>query len=621
MSKDSAWIPVRLSHLLRHCSVGAIVRGPDYLMVVMDIRRWTGPDGAVGGRPLRYVDQVRAALEIPQELREPPIAQVLSNGRADGVPIPALRFPSWMRCPRCGLLHLRPWHGLPEGEAPPRCRENQTAGLKTRRCKGHPPGLEQAPWILVHPDGHMADVPWHFLAHHEAKTPDQKQCGVDGQAPYLRLLDKTPGMARHRLRCERCGVESLFGDRIQIPYGRKRQQPWAEEKAELAEGAALAEVLEINDARVHQADSRSALVIPPESRIHKGSVLDRLYCNSQKREQIERARNPLARRGALRQIAAEFRCREADIEAALWEIERGYPLYGKQFTPGLLLETEYQALLEEIPGVADDEDFVTQHHTPAWKSLKAAFAGDAQPGRIIDRIDRLIAVNRLKEVMVLRGFRRLGQEQLLVPPDIVGEADWLPALELYGEGVFFALDEPRLALWETHPAVQARAEPVLRRFAHTAVRFRHEITPTPRFLLLHTLSHLLIRELETEAGYPAASLRERIYCTMGEVPMAGILVYVAVPDVVGSLGGLAELAAPERFLPLIAKVFDHAGWCSLDPVCSEHEGQGPGLLNRAACHACALVPETSCAYGNVLLDRGFIKGDARSGLPGFLDGV
>jgi hypothetical protein len=620
MSKASAWIPVRLSHLLRHCSVGAIVRGPDYLMTVKDIREWTDQYGNVGGRPIRYVDQVRAALEIQQELREPPIALVLGNGQLDGVPIPALRFPSWMRCPRCGLLHCRPWRGLPETEFP-HCRESLVSSLRTKRCQGNPPGLEQVSWILVHPEGHMADVPWHFLAHRDARTPDQKQCGADGQEPYLRLLDKAQGMARHRLRCERCGAESLFGDRIQISYGRQRQQPWTQEKAELAEGAEFAEVLEINDARVHQSANSSALVIPPESRIHKGSVLDCLYCNSQKREQIGRARNPLARRSALRQIAAEFRCREADIESALREIEQGYPLYGRQLTPGLLLEAEYQALMEEIPGVADDEDFVTQHHTPVWKSLRESFSEDAKPGRIVDRIDRLIAVNRLKEVLVLRGFRRLGQEQTLVPPDIVGETDWLPALELYGEGVFFALDESRLALWETRPEVQARAEPALRRFAATGVRFDHEITPTPRFLLLHTLAHLLIRELETEAGYPAAALRERIYCTAGDLSMAGILVYVAVPDVVGSLGGLTELAAPERFLPLIAKVFDHAEWCSLDPVCAEHEGQGPNLLNRAACHACALVPETSCAYGNVLLDRGFIKGDPRLGLPGFLDGV
>jgi hypothetical protein len=101
--------------------------------------------------------------------------------------------------------------------------------------------------------------------------------------------------------------------------------------------------------------------------------------------------------------------------------------------------------------------------------------------------------------------------------------------------------------------------------------------------------------------------------------MCGILIYVAVPDVVGSLGGLTELAEPKRFLPLLYNVFNHADWCSLDPVCSEHEGQGPHLLNRAACHGCALIPETSCAYGNILLDRVFIKGDRSMAIPSYLD--
>lgn len=120
----------------------------------------------------------------------------------------------------------------------------------------------------------------------------------------------------------------------------------------------------------------------------------------------------------------------------------------------------------------------------------------------------------------------------------------------------------------------------------------------------------MIRELDAEAGYPAASLKERLYCKTGEEPMAGILIYVAVADEEGSLGGLMELAKPERFLRLLTAAFDAASWCSLDPVCSEQEGHGPGLLNRAACHACALLPETSCSYGNVLLDRAFVKGAA-----------
>ena len=128
----------------------------------------------------------------------------------------------------------------------------------------------------------------------------------------------------------------------------------------------------------------------------------------------------------------------------------------------------------------------------------------------------------------------------------------------------------------------------------------------------------MIRELDAGAGYPAASLKERIYCATGNEPMAGILIYVAVPDEEGSLGGLMELAKPHRFLRFLTKAFESATWCSLDPVCSEQEGHGPDLLNRAACHACALLPETSCDHENVLLDRVFVNG-AGMDIPTFLD--
>lgn len=606
----SKLIPVRLSHLLRHCSVGAIVRGPDYLMTVKDIREWTDMSGNPAGEPIRYVDGVRSALGITQELREPPVAKELDTGRVEGVCVPAQRFPSWMRCPRCGLLHYKPWKGLSVGEKP-RCQESDP-----KKCKNKPQ-LEQAPWALIHVDGHMADVPWHFLAHpKEGKgAQDQQQCRRDFSEPYLRLIDK--GASSRQLHCERCKATSDFGHDLQIPYGKTCQQPWIKGEAEAVDGMAV--VLGINDARIHSPVTCNALVIPPESRIRKGSVVDRLYSSSPKLKQIEQARTPLARKVALSLIVSELRCSAQEIEAALSEISKGYPLYGQNITQANLLENEYQALCDELPDVKDNEDFVTRHHTHAWKALIENLPGGTKPGKIIKAVGHLIAVNRLKEIMVLRGFKRLGQEGEPVPPDIIGKSDWLPALELYGEGVFFSLDEDLLSRWESHSVLWERSNDFQRRFAATGLRFDPEVIVTPRFLLLHTLAHMLIRQLETEAGYPAASLKERIYCTTGKLPMSGILVYVAVPDVVGSLGGLAELAAPERFLLLLASVFDHAEWCSLDPVCSEHGGQGPSLLNRAACHACALIPEPSCAYGNVLLDRTFIKGDVATGIPAFLN--
>ena len=611
MSKKIELIPVRLSHLLRHCSVGAIVRSPDYLMTVMDIRKWTDKKMNPAGEPIRYVDGVRSALGITQELREPPIAKQRDNGTVDGACVPAQIFPSWMRCPTCGLLHYKPWKDLPINEKP-RCLESDS-----KKCKNKPQ-LEQAPWVLIHLDGHMADVPWHFLTHPKdgKGTQEQRQCRADWSKPYLRLIES--GASNRKLICtrERCAAKSEFGRDMQAPYGKLHQQPWIKEEADPTDGTAT--VLEVNDIRVHSPQTCNALVIPPESRIRKGSVVDRLYSSSSKRRLIEQAKYPFAINGALNQVAIELRCSIQQIEDALNELGKGYPLYGHTITQGILLENEYQALCDEKLNLADDEDFVTRHHSRAWKALVNSQPNGTKSSKIFKAISRVIAVNRLKEIMVLKGFKRLGHDGRLVPPDIKGESNWLPALELFGEGVFFSIEENLLCRWESNPAVSERSNDFERRFNATGLKFESEVIATPRFLLLHTLAHLLIRQLESEAGYPAAALKERIYSTAGKLPMSGILIYVAVPDISGSLGGLAELATPERFLLLLSSVFDHAEWCSLDPVCSEHGGQGPHLLNRAACHACALIPEPSCAYGNVLLDRTFIKGDDATGLPGLL---
>ena len=211
-------------------------------------------------------------------------------------------------------------------------------------------------------------------------------------------------------------------------------------------------------------------------------------------------------------------------------------------------------------------------------------------------------------------------DNYLIPPDIVGESNWFPAIELYGEGVFFSFNEKLLSEWEKLPGVKKRAQQINKKYENSAVNIPYIDDLTPRFLLLHTIAHLIIRELEYSAGYSASSLMERIYCSSDQ-QMAGVLIYTAVADIVGSLGGIIESAEPKEFLRILSSAFEHAEWCSLDPVCTEHEGQGLGRLNRAACHACALSPETSCKFKNVFLDRIFIRGSKKLNIPSFLDFV
>lgn len=599
---DKRHIPVRLSHLLRHCSVGAVVRGPEYLLVVRDTREWTDRSGSPAGRLISYVEQVKSAMEIDSDLREPPIASETKKG-VKGYCIPADIFPSWMRCLNqgCGALHYKPWRG------------NDDLRLICHLCeKGR---LEQVPWVLAHEDGHLADVPWHYLAHTQASRPEQVNCGRTWDAPYLRLQPRGPGQMT--LRCTVCAAVSHFDPKGRLSFNDNRQ-PWLRKRPESSDSPA--EILELNDTRLHLAVTQNALVIPPESRVRRGTVVDRLYASSDKLKRIQQAKTNLQKRQALRQIAREFQCTQSELEQAMTEIDGGYPLYGKQITKGLLLEGEYEALTDLIPELSDDEDFVPRHLSDQWRELVGAQERESKLAKIGGLIDLVVAIDRLKEIMVLKGFQRLGREGALVPPDIEGESDWLPALELYGEGVFFTLNEALLRQWESQTSVRTRANELARRYEASDFSFEPEVDVSPRFLLLHTLAHMLIKELESQAGYPAASLKERVYCsTIQEQPMAGILIYVAVPDVVGSLGGLSEQAKPQRLLNLLSRVFDHAEWCSLDPVCAEHQGQGPGLMNKAACHACALIPEPCCAYGNVLLDRLFVRGDRANGMRSVLD--
>ena len=593
-------LEVRLSHVLRDCSVGAIVQGEKLMVAVQDISRWyTGeppPD-----QEIRYVAQVRAALGIEQGVRlcEPPTGSVTEQG-VKGTSIPATRFPGWMRCPRrnCGLLHNKPWRGR-EVDTPLHCRD----------CGRE---LEQVPWVVAHSAGYLADVPWHLLAHRSGEgSPGSKSCEADWSEPYLRLVE---GKGHRSVRCTRCRAEGAMPRQLRFPQG-EWMQPWVGPPPP-TDPEELAWLLEVNDVRVHASWTSSALVIPPESRIRKGTVVDRLYGNSRFLADLHK---PDSRGRALRKIARELRCDEKDVEGAWRQIRSGYPAIDTIDRTVDLDRLEYGALIKAIEDFNEDEDFVTQHRTSDWKQLSRSLKGEAR--LVVDAVDRLIEVRRLKEITILRGFRRLGSD-VAIPPDLTGDASWLPALALRGEGLFFTLDEAMLKAWEDQSNLWLRAEGLRRRYEEYRPHgSAMEIGISPRFLMLHTLAHCLIRQLEAEGGYPAASIRERIYCGSDPSPMAGILVYVAVPDVIGSLGGLVELAEPMRFLRHMIRAFEAATWCSLDPICAGHAGQGPGLLNGAACAACALVPEPSCQHGNVLLDRTFVKGDSEQSISRLLDSV
>lgn len=626
-------IPTRWSHLLGYSGVGALVRAENVLFTVMDISYWTDKQGEPAGEPLWYVELLRATLGLDDKaLRQPPMAHLSEKDMVDGICVPAVRFPAWTRCPACGLLHHRPWDSRRDGEAAedqdPRCL----------RCESQP-RLRQVDWVLVHPEGGLQEVPWHFLAHPTAE--EAQQCRKTNPNAEL-FLQRDPTTGRWQLQCRTCRKRaSTFLPGQPLLNGRyTRLQPWQKREAGHGIPSKLPfSILEVSDPRLYLPTVQSALaVIPPECQIERGSVLDRLYRNSAARRKFDRFREGRPRLSLLMELSDEFGCTEGQVEEALAEIEKGWPLYGQTATRGQLPEKEYHALTVPIPDQHEGADFITEHRTDGLRSLPIHDKRANRAAAVRSAVNQLVAVRRLREVRIFRGFSRIEQgfddglhpnteersaalRSGWLPADLDNSKDWLPAIELYGEGIFFSLNEVILRRWQCQEGLAQRAETMDQRFRRAGLRLVNEppLPITPRFLLLHTLAHLMIRRLEAEAGYPAASIRERVYCAEGDAPMAGILAYVAVPDLAGSLGGLEELAVPSRFLRLLAGVFDHADWCSLDPVCAEHEGQGPSQLNRAACHACTLLPEPSCQFGNLLLDRVFIAGDLNGAIRPLLD--
>jgi hypothetical protein len=113
---------------------------------------------------------------------------------------------------------------------------------------------------------------------------------------------------------------------------------------------------------------------------------------------------------------------------------------------------------------------------------------------------------------------------------------------------------------------------------------------------------VLISQLIFDCGYGSSSLRERIYFSDEHPRMTGVLIYTAAGDSEGTMGGLVRMGLPSFLERSVARALDSARWCSSDPVCIESQGQ------LAACHSCALLPETSCEQQNRLLDRGVLIG-------------
>lgn len=622
-------ITVRQTKTIRECAVGAICRTASECFVPCDIRFWVDRNEKPIGRPIPLIrDHLKSFLEhkgFPDVnlLQSPTFAvvndRVTGQATIQGNRIPSVRFPSWMRCLQCGLLHYLPWlsHGPGQGKA-----AGSVDGLccSSDGCRGR---LEFVTWVLISAEGFLDDIPWSFLAHRDSRSA---ACGNPGGSLYLGRDNR----GRLTLQCRHCGAsaDNLNGIRNKLFFtglATMREQPWLKRHVPVSEMKELPVAVKLTDVRVHIPDVVGALDIPPESRIDENDVRARIsqldaWSFMKPLQAVDRNRC----RRLIKSTAILLGVSRETIHHALDDLEKGWPLAGRKprevTSADEMLAAEYQALCTCYDDFNENERFVTEHRTGPWKSLIQGMGLPSHYRNIADAVDRLVIVKRLREVQAFCGFFRKYRGVAPIRPGLDAPVDWLPACELYGEGIFFTLDEEQVHAWEQLPGCIDRSGLVSRRLERSAFR-NGPAVPSSRFILLHTIAHLIIKQLEFSAGYPVSSFKEKIFCSSGtSSPMSGILIYLVVPDKMGSLGGLAEHGKPANFLKLWLKAMEKAHYCSYDPICSEHEGQGPDQLNRAACHGCALLPETSCSYSNCLLDRQFVIG-SQPGIKGFMTHV
>ena len=225
-------------------------------------------------------------------------------------------------------------------------------------------------------------------------------------------------------------------------------------------------------------------------------------------------------------------------------------------------------------------------------------------------------LDKLRETRAFVGFSRVYTSASSTPTKrwkLISrtQKNWLPAVVVRGEGIFLVFDAVLLDDWDKRFGAlhRERLKQVnLNLQAQAQRRQAHVDAASPKFVLLHTFAHVLISQLVFDCGYGSSSLRERIYFSETHPQMSGILIYTAAGDSEGTMGGLVRMGEPGLLDQTIARALDRARWCSSDPVCIESPGQGPDSCNLAACHSCALLPETSCEQQNRLLDRGMLIG-------------
>lgn len=584
---------VRAAQAVMQYSVGAMVDFPDQTLVTANPEYWSGTAKI-------YDDRFAKALGVDRFAMPTNISYA--------------RFPEWYFCPKCRKFQpLKKWVSEYKKQAKTKLIESDEYMVKHMQCLNCYQDLVVARIVTVCERGHINDFPWVKWVHRKAR---KSVCGN----PLLKFktgASGTEGLEGLSISCS-CGASATLKGAFDTEGFEKLDKESGTEDFHCEGGhphklirekcACYPRTVQRGSSSVYFPVVYSSLVIPPyadklNARIEKSKAFAdciTIIEDEEPEDRIETIKKRLSKWAE--KIALEIGNDKTDIEHILYrkwleETDDEIDVSGVKYR-----SEEYSALSGEVStpsGALGDfsrENMnVVEYNLPHVKSIS-----------LIDKVrvvNALIGFSRINPVMnkTDKGFVHIKE------PD----TRWYPAYEVRGEGIFIELEQRDIDDWiQENPMVIKRAKHINDYYAASFIGKNHPRTITPKFIMLHTLAHLLIKQLSFECGYSIASLSERIYCAEEDdgKQMAGIFIYTASGDSEGTLGGLVRQGRSDAFPSILRKAIRNAQTCSNDPVCILSRGQGRESLNLAACHACGLLPETCCEERNGFLDRGLIVG-------------
>lgn len=614
----------RPSSLMFTFGPGSIMDLPHFTALPMGLddweRIWARRDGTPHIHAPKLLKAVREALG-PQvkELRPFPHQASTSKFSDEGrdLGIPAAVFPQWFRCTGCDLLapltHFEYTNTNPYRPDEAAFNHQNCPGRRGEKKRNTP--AVPARYLLACINGHLDEFPYDAWVHHGVPCPA-------GGTPTLKMLENTLGRgASATIVCASCDARRTMAE-AQGEVGQRKLPRCRGRHPHLnafdASGCGLEPTLMIVGAsNLWFPILRSVIVMPSDDAERHVALVDRL-----------------------RTIPPDALSLAAANPAALQGMAMMVGIDPKDVTPGALMAAAKKALGgDSADEPTTDASSPLDLLVPEWEYLRPLTGGTEQKDKasglrlrevprgehLPTEITRVLALESLRQATALVGFTRIDDmERIEDQPERQAPLSreplpWAAATLNRGEGVFLQLDEARVAPWERYVERtdlwaayrQANHENFKNRISKTATMFDAErrLLP-PRYWLLHTLSHLLIREAAMWSGYGAASISERIYAwkeTDERAAAAGLILLTTSSDSDGTLGGLVELSRDETLQRIVNAALRKAGRCSSDPVCAGRIPHGTDeFLHGAACHTCSMASETSCERANRFLDRRFL---------------